>query len=64
MKKFGIRGFPTIKMIVNGTTDGQEYSGNRSKDDLLKSLELAKKASEKVYEVQVKALKAKFEVEK
>jgi exosome complex component RRP41 len=41
-----------------------QMDGEISKDDLLKSLELAKKASEKVYEVQVKALKAKFEVEK
>ena len=41
-----------------------QMDGEISKDDLIKSLELAKKASEKVYEVQVKALKAKFEVEK
>ncbi len=37
-----------------------QMDGEISKEDLLKALELAKAATEKVYEVQVKALKEKF----
>jgi len=37
-----------------------QMDGEISKDDLIKALELAKAATEKVYEVQIKALKDKF----
>lgn len=37
-----------------------QMDGEISKDDLIKSLELAKVASDKVYELQVKALKERF----
>lgn len=38
-----------------------QMDGEISKEDLLKALELAKTATEKVYELQMKALKEKFE---
>ena len=37
-----------------------QMDGEISKEDLLKALELAKAATEKVYELQVKALKEKY----
>ena len=37
-----------------------QMDGEISKDDLIKALEMAKAATEKVYEVQVKALKEKY----
>ncbi len=37
-----------------------QMDGEISKEDLIKALELAKKATERVYEVQIKALKEKF----
>lgn len=40
-----------------------QMDGEISKDDLIKSLEMAKAATEKVYELQLKALKEKFQVE-
>ena len=40
-----------------------QMDGEISKEDLLKALELAKNATEKVYQLQVKALKEKFTVE-
>jgi ribonuclease PH len=37
-----------------------QMDGEISKEDLIKALELAKIASEKVYQVQIKALKEKY----
>jgi len=30
----GVRGYPTIKYYKNGVTEGEKYSGGRSKDAL------------------------------
>ena len=57
MKKFEIRGFPTIKMVVSGTTEGQEYSGSRSKDDLLKFALENSGSSNDQYKQQVEVAK-------
>ena len=40
-----------------------QMDGEISKEDLIKALELAKTANEKIYELQKKALKDKFPIE-